>query len=205
MESISFCIYGAGGFSLEVIETIAAIYERNAEVRVFVDPEYNPNNSPSLFDSKELRENHDLKNIVIAIGDGKIRFKIAEHFNSNRFFPILQHPTSIIGSNCNIGIGAVLQHHSIITTHCTLGKFAQVNLQVSVGHNCEIGDYFTAAPKCSISGNVHIGDMVTLGTGSTILPGLEICSHVSIGAGAVVTKDIKEPGIYVGIPAKRLV
>jgi len=31
-----------------------------------------------------------------------------------------------------------------------------------------------------------------------------ICDHAVIGAGAVVTKDITEPGIYVGNPARLL-
>jgi acetyltransferase-like isoleucine patch superfamily enzyme len=45
-----------------------------------------------------------------------------------------------------------------------------------------------------------IGNRVSIGSGATILP-VRICDDVVIGAGAVVTKDIEEPGIYVGSPA----
>jgi len=38
-------------------------------------------------------------------------------------------------------------------------------------------------------------------TNSTILP-IKICDNVVVGAGSVVTKDIDEPGIYAGNPAK---
>jgi len=31
-----------------------------------------------------------------------------------------------------------------------------------------------------------------------------VCDDVVIGAGAVVTKDITEPGTYVGNPAKKI-
>jgi acetyltransferase-like isoleucine patch superfamily enzyme len=48
-----------------------------------------------------------------------------------------------------------------------------------------------------------IGDDVSIGSNSTILP-VTICSNVVIGAGAVVTKDINEPGIYAGNPAKKI-
>ena len=48
-----------------------------------------------------------------------------------------------------------------------------------------------------------IGDRVSIGTNATILP-VEICNDVVIGAGSVVTKNITEPGIYVGNPARLL-
>jgi acetyltransferase-like isoleucine patch superfamily enzyme len=49
----------------------------------------------------------------------------------------------------------------------------------------------------------RIGNHVTIGTNATILP-VTICDHVVIGAGAVVTRDITEPGIYAGNPARLL-
>ena len=48
-----------------------------------------------------------------------------------------------------------------------------------------------------------LGNHVSVGTNATILP-VTICDQVVIGAGAVVTKDIVEPGIYVGNPARLL-
>jgi acetyltransferase-like isoleucine patch superfamily enzyme len=48
-----------------------------------------------------------------------------------------------------------------------------------------------------------IGDRVSIGTNATIMP-VSICDDVVIGAGAVVTKDIPDPGTYVGNPARLL-
>jgi len=48
-----------------------------------------------------------------------------------------------------------------------------------------------------------IGNNVSIGTNSTILP-VRICDNTVIGAGAVVTKDINEPGIYAGNPARKI-
>ena len=42
-----------------------------------------------------------------------------------------------------------------------------------------------------------IGNNVSIGSNATILP-IKIIDDTVIGAGAVVTKDITEPGIYVG-------
>jgi len=48
-----------------------------------------------------------------------------------------------------------------------------------------------------------VGDHVSIGSNATILP-VTICDHVVIGAGAVITKDITEPGVYAGNPAKKI-
>ena len=51
--------------------------------------------------------------------------------------------------------------------------------------------------------STFIGNDVSLGSNATILP-VRICDHVVVGAGAVVTKDITEPGIYAGNPARKI-
>lgn len=49
--------------------------------------------------------------------------------------------------------------------------------------------------------STRIGNKVSIGSNATILP-VSICDGTVIGAGSVVTKDILEPGIYAGNPAK---
>ena len=49
----------------------------------------------------------------------------------------------------------------------------------------------------------HIIGVIAIYWVATILP-VSICDQVVIGAGSVVTKDITEPGIYAGNPAKKL-
>mmetsp|Transcript_62902 Transcript_62902/g.109826 ORF Transcript_62902/g.109826 Transcript_62902/m.109826 type:complete len:92 (+) Transcript_62902:2-277(+) len=48
-----------------------------------------------------------------------------------------------------------------------------------------------------------IGNKVSIGSNCTVLP-VKICDNVVLGAGAVATKDINEPGVYVGNPARKL-
>jgi acetyltransferase-like isoleucine patch superfamily enzyme len=47
-----------------------------------------------------------------------------------------------------------------------------------------------------------VGKNVFLGTGVKIMAGIVIGDHVIIGANAVVTKDIPDYSVAVGIPAK---
>jgi acetyltransferase-like isoleucine patch superfamily enzyme len=49
---------------------------------------------------------------------------------------------------------------------------------------------------------VVIGDGSWLGHGSVVLPGVTIGRHVVIGANSVVTKDVPDFSVAVGVPAK---
>lgn len=51
-------------------------------------------------------------------------------------------------------------------------------------------------------GKIKIGNNVHVGNNSIVLPGVTIGSNVIIGCGAVVTKDIPDNSIAVGVPAK---
>lgn len=49
---------------------------------------------------------------------------------------------------------------------------------------------------------IKIGNNVHIGWNTLIMPGVSIGNNCIIGAGAVVTKDIPDNSIAVGIPAK---
>lgn len=49
---------------------------------------------------------------------------------------------------------------------------------------------------------VRIGDCTFLGAGAVVLMGATIGSHCVIGAGAVVTGDIPDRSVAVGVPAR---
>ena len=107
-----------------------------------------------------------------------------------------------IQKGVTIGARTKVQSHSFI---CEM---------VSIGSDCFIGHGVTFINDPFIEGGPAAGDVgkwqatkignhVSLGSNSTIMP-VSICDNVVIGAGAVVTKDITEPGIFAGNPARRL-
>ena len=49
-----------------------------------------------------------------------------------------------------------------------------------------------------------LGDNVVIGANSVVLGPVDICDNVLIGALSLVNKSITEPGVYVGIPARKL-
>lgn len=52
------------------------------------------------------------------------------------------------------------------------------------------------------SGKVKIGNNVFIGQKTTILRGVTIYDDIIIGANSLVSKDLKESGVYAGAPAK---
>jgi UDP-3-O-[3-hydroxymyristoyl] glucosamine N-acyltransferase len=92
----------------------------------------------------------------------------------------------------------------VITIDVSLGKHCHINLNSTIGHDTTLGDYVTVSPGVNISGNVHIGKNCYIGTNASIKEHINICDNTVIGMGSVVVKNIETPGIYVGIPARRM-
>ena len=120
----------------------------------------------------------------------------------------------VIGDNCFIGPFVEIQKDVIIGKNTKVQSHAFICELVTIGDNCFvshgamfINDLFeTGGPAGGDKTkwkSTHIGNHVSIGTNATILP-VKICNEVVIGAGAVVTKDISEPGIYLGNPARKL-
>ena len=119
-----------------------------------------------------------------------------------------------VGSNTFIGPFVEIQKGARIGENCKIQSHSFICELVSIGDNCFIShgvmfinDEFKSGGPAegdrSKWKSTEIGNFVSIGTNSTVLP-VSICSNVVIGAGSVVTKDIVEPGVYAGNPAKCL-
>ena len=127
-------------------------------------------------------------------------------------------PVNLYG--CTIGDGSFvgpfveIQRGVVIGRRCRIQSHAFICELVTIGDDCFIShgamfvnDLFAiggpAKGRQDLWRSTRIGNGVSIGTHATILP-ITICDRVVIGAGAVVTKDISEPGIYAGNPARLL-
>ena len=119
-----------------------------------------------------------------------------------------------IGDNCLIGPFVEIQKNVTIGSNTKIQSHTFICELVTIGSGCFIShgvmfinDVFkTGGPAGgdkSLWKETIIGDNVSIGTNATILP-VKIAANVVIGAGSVVTKDINEPGIYVGNPAEKI-
>jgi acetyltransferase-like isoleucine patch superfamily enzyme len=119
-----------------------------------------------------------------------------------------------IGDDCFIGPFTEIQKGAAIGARTRVQSHAFVCELVTVGEDCFVGhgvmfinDTFAgggpAGGRRELWRETVIGNRVSIGSNATILP-VRIVDNVVIGAGAVVTRDISEPGIYAGNPARRL-
>lgn len=210
MKKIS--IFGAGGFGREVqmlIEQINSV-KKEWEFIGFWDDDKNLktpiNDLPLLGGIKDLNkyEKEELY-IVCAVGEPNIKEKIIQNIsNPNVKFPILIHPSVIIGNRKFVSIeeGTIIAAGNIITTNIKIGKHVILNLSCTVGHDTIIEDFSSFMPTVNISGEVLIKKNVYVGTGAKIINLLEVGENTTIGAGAVVAKSLPANCIAVGIPAK---
>jgi len=79
-----------------------------------------------------------------------------------------------------------------------------VNRMSIIGKNCNISQGVTLgqANRGTGKGYPTIGDNVYIGPGAKIVGKVSIGNNVAIGANCVVTKDVPDNAVVVGIPAK---
>lgn len=85
----------------------------------------------------------------------------------------------------------------------TLGKNVHITDGVKfITHDGGTLLYRRLVPDLEITKPITVGDNVYIGNNVIILPGITIGTNVIIGAGAIITKDIPDNSVAVGIPAK---
>ena len=79
-----------------------------------------------------------------------------------------------------------------------------VNESVTIGRNCNISHGVTigVANRGGRAGSPSIGDNVYIAPGAKIIGRVSVGSDAAIGANCVVTRDVPESGVAVGIPGR---
>jgi sugar O-acyltransferase (sialic acid O-acetyltransferase NeuD family) len=187
-------LVGYGGHAKEVMS------QMNTVMTCFVDDKYVVEGTRPLseFDPKEYE-------LMVAVADSRDRFDIIQRLPENTKYFTWIHPTALVMDNSiKIGEGSFVGAYSILTTNIKIGKHAILNRGNHIGHDCEIGDYFSAMPGAIVSGNVKIYDLVYMGNNSSIREKLSVHSLTTIGMNGAVVKSIEEPGVYGGVPVKKI-
>jgi acetyltransferase-like isoleucine patch superfamily enzyme len=150
------------------------------------------------------------KNVVIEFG--------ATYTKDSQFDKYVKLYKNSNINKSSIGKMSYVGHRSIIS-RATIGRFCTIAPDVKIGlgvhptHLVSIHPAFYSTKKQSPIcfsdenhfeefQNITIGSDVWIGANSMILDGVKIGNGVIVGAGAVVTKNIPDYAIVVGVPAK---
>ena len=203
-------IVGAKGFAKEVLEVLHQ--SNDLDNLVFFDDVNNDlpkllynkfSVLNSLEEAKFFFETREPR-FTIGIGNPKLRESLAIKFiQLGGKFTSTISPKADIGHYGNeIGTGCNIMFGTILTNDIKVSDGVLINLNCTIGHDCIIGRYVEMSPGVHVSGNCQIGDYCQIGTNAAILPKVKIGNNVTIGAGAVVTQDIPDNCVAVGVPAK---
>ena len=114
-------------------------------------------------------------------------FKIFNRYYQTKYCIDLSYKTAI-------GSGLYLGHvfSIVISPKAKIGKNVNFSQNVTVG----------LASRGSRKGYPTIGNHVYIGPGAIIIGNINIGDNVAIGANCVVTKDIPDNAVVVGVPGK---
>lgn len=153
---------------------------------------------------KNCKEVYGTNKIVVGIGDIFNRQQVVQKIksiNSDIVFPCIISPKSCVAPYTSIGQGTVVLSNSFINVENSIGEFCVINSACIIEHNTIIGNYCNISPGANVGGNVAIHANTFIGSSATIIQKRNIGNNCVIGAGAVVTKDIPDNVLAVGIPA----
>jgi sugar O-acyltransferase (sialic acid O-acetyltransferase NeuD family) len=141
--------------------------------------------------------------VHVAIGNNTSREKECNRWGLARCVTVQHHQASV-SRFAHVKGGCFIAAQAVVAAGAQLGAGVIVNHGAIVDHDCHVGQFTHIAPHATLGGNVHVGQRVLIGAGAVVLPGCKIGDDVTIGAGAVVTHDIQAPGVFVGVPARKI-
>jgi UDP-3-O-[3-hydroxymyristoyl] glucosamine N-acyltransferase len=129
---------------------------------------------------------------------GSDGFGLAEH--QGQWTKVPQVGGVRIGNDVEVGANTSVDRGAIRDT--VIADGVKLDNQIQVAHNVEIGAHTAIAGCTGISGSTKIGAHCTLAGAVGVVGHIELADHVHISGMSMVSRSIREPGVYVGsIPA----
>ena len=114
--------------------------------------------------------------------------------HEQRWEKIPQLGSVVIGDDVEIGANTTVDRGALDDTIIERG--CKLDNQIQVAHNVRIGAHTAIAACVGIAGSASIGCHCKISGAAVVLGHLTVTDNVTITAMSLVTKDIKEPGVY---------
>lgn len=108
--------------------------------------------------------------------------------------------TGSVNIGTNVEVGALCTIDRATFSKTKVGDGCKLDSQVHIGHNVNLGENSMLCGQVGIAGSSNIGKRFVAAGQTAIGPGLEITDNVIVGPKSGVTKSLKEPGEYIGMP-----
>jgi UDP-2-acetamido-3-amino-2,3-dideoxy-glucuronate N-acetyltransferase len=125
---------------------------------------------------------------------------------------------SQIKKGAEIGDGCTIGHNCFIGSGAKLGKKVKVQSNTDIWDKITLEDYVFVGPSVVFTNDKNprskypkdkeewlptlVKEGATIGANATIVCGITIGRFAMIGAGSVVTKDVPDYALFLGVPAK---
>lgn len=198
-------IFGCGGHARSIVNAL----NRRQDI-VLVDPNCEPDEQILGYDTVKndvfFQKQYGKKfSFIVGIGDNEQREMMYERARQAGGVPVNVCAASAVnGLDVVMEEGVFLAEKSYLGPQTKVGCNSIINTGAIIEHETRIGMHTHIAPGVTVCGRCDIGHHVFLGAGSTVIDKRKIVDHVIIGAGSTIIKDILEPGIYVGSPARKI-
>lgn len=200
-------IIGAGGHSKIVID----ILEESNEFNIIGLLDDNEGiQGKYILDKKVLGnikslKKYDPKNtgFIISIGNNQIRRKLYNQILEWGFTPVnVISKHAVISQYARLGNGLIINAGVKIHPDVVIEDNVIIGMNATISHDSIVERDVHISPGVHLTGSVHVETGADIGTGAVVIPGVKIGRNSIIGAGAVVTENIDENSVAVGVPAK---
>lgn len=133
--------------------------------------------------------------------------RTCQYSRSNVFLKFIIYPFArFMLSHLTYKLGISIPYETNIGSGFYIGHFGGIiiNPKSIIGKNCNISQGVTLgqANRGKNMGTPILGDNIYIGPGAKIVGNVRIGNNVAIGANCVVTKDIPDNSVVVGIPGR---